>query len=192
MPHRLERAPSGRAKCRACGRAIVAGEWRFGERLPNPYADADAAEMTHWFHLQCAAFKRPEPFVTALDAGGPDVVFEEREWLEQQGRLSLAHERLARVDVVARSPSGRATCRACKLKIEKGAWRIALVWYEDGRFAPSGYIHLSCAAGYLETTDFMDRLQRQSPDLSDEDFVEIRTAIASSTLRARATPGPER
>ena len=56
MPHVIETASSGRAKCRGCGEKIAAGELRFGERLPNPFAEG---ETTHWFHLECAAFKRP-------------------------------------------------------------------------------------------------------------------------------------
>ena len=31
------------------------GELRFGERLPNPFAEG---EMTVWFHPLCAAYKR--------------------------------------------------------------------------------------------------------------------------------------
>src|SRR4030042_208734 len=63
MPHVIEAAATGRAKCRGCGGKIAALELRFGERLPNPFADG---EMTHWFHLDCAAFKRPEPLLEAL------------------------------------------------------------------------------------------------------------------------------
>ena len=179
MPHTFERAPTGRAKCRACGAAIAAGDWRFGERLPNPYADGENVEMTHWFHLPCAAFKRPESFVAALDA--PDQVpppFDGREILEQEARLGVAHPRLARVDAVGRAPSARATCRACKEKIEKDAWRIGLVWYEDGRFSPSGYVHLACAPAYLETTDVMTRLKHFSTGLSDADFAEIASGLS--------------
>jgi len=35
----FEPASSGRSKCRGCVRPILRGELRFGERLPNPYAD---------------------------------------------------------------------------------------------------------------------------------------------------------
>ena len=34
-------------KCRGCGRPIARGELRFGERLPNAFAEG---EMTVWFH----------------------------------------------------------------------------------------------------------------------------------------------
>ena len=30
--------------CRGCGGKIAGKEWRFGERLPNPYADEEGAE----------------------------------------------------------------------------------------------------------------------------------------------------
>lgn len=178
MAHVFERAPTGRAKCRACGQLIAAGDVRFGERLPNPFADGENVEMTHWFHVSCAAFKRPEPFVAALEAEGSGAeILEGREPLEREARLGLTHRRVSRVDSASRAPSGRATCRACKEKIEKDTWRIALVWYEDGRFVPSGFIHLGCAASYLETSDLLARLRHFSTGLTDEDFAQIAAAL---------------
>ena len=67
MTHKIEPASSARAKCRGCGEKIAAGELRFGEVLKNPFADGD---MTQWFHLECAAFKRPEPMLETLEAPG--------------------------------------------------------------------------------------------------------------------------
>jgi hypothetical protein len=178
MPHVFERAPTGRAKCRACGMNIPSGDVRFGERLPNPFAEGDNVEMTHWFHVRCAAFKRPEPFVEALDAPGAAALLgDERVILEQEARLGLEHRRLARVDAASRAPSNRAVCRACKNRIDKDAWRIALVWYEDGRFVPSGYIHLGCAAAYLETSSVIARLRHFSPSLGEADFAQIETGL---------------
>ena len=70
----IERATSSRATCRGCGAKIARDELRFGERLPNPFAD-EGGEMTHWFHLACAAFTRPEPFLETVahadQAAGP-------------------------------------------------------------------------------------------------------------------------
>ncbi|MEO8483954.1 MAG: hypothetical protein ABI634_17215 [Acidobacteriota bacterium] len=171
MPHTLERAPTGRAKCRGCGHTIAAKEWRFGERLPNPFADGEGAEMTHWFHPLCAALKRPEPVLDFLRATADAV--DDRDVLQRHAQAGITHRRLPRVDGARRAPSGRATCRHCKTPIDKGHWRIALVYYEDGRFAPSGYIHLACAKEYLETTDVMDRLKHFSAELSDADVTEI-------------------
>jgi len=55
MPHVFGAAPTGRSKCRGCGEPIAKGEVRFGESLPNPYAEG---EITHWFHPLCAAYTR--------------------------------------------------------------------------------------------------------------------------------------
>jgi hypothetical protein len=178
MPHVFERAPTGRAKCRACGANIPAGDVRFGERLPNPFAEGENVEMTHWFHVRCAAFKRPDPFVEALDAPATAVLLgDDRALLEREARLGLEHRRLARVDGASRAPSNRAACRACKNRIERDAWRIALVWYEDGRFVPSGYIHLGCAAAYLETSAVIARLRHFSPSLGDTDLAQIEAGL---------------
>jgi hypothetical protein len=174
MPHLIETAPSGRAKCRGCGGKIAAGDQRFGERLPNPFDDK-GGEMTHWFHVVCAAFRRPDPFLEALATTTETIA--ERETLEREAGLGVAHRRLPRVSTAERDPSGRAACRACREPIEKGSWRIALVYYEDGRFTPSGYVHLRCAASHLETTEIMPRVKRFSPALSEAELGEIASQI---------------
>ena len=174
MPHIIERAPTGRAKCRGCDQAIAKGELRFGERLPNPFSDNDG-EMTRWFHLPCAAFKRPEPLLETLSAATDRI--EGQDALERDAKAGVAHRRLPRVDAASRAPSGRAVCRSCKESIQKDVWRIALVFYEDGRFAPSGYIHLTCAKAYLETTDIVGRLRHFTPALTDADAAEIQQSL---------------
>lgn len=174
MPHLIEPASSGRAKCRACGGKIAAGELRFGERLPNPFAD-DAGEMTHWYHPTCAAFRRPEAWLE-LDEAALSLVAN-RDQLAHEARLGIAHRRLPRVAAAEHAPTGRATCRACRELIEKGAWRIGLVFYEDGRFSPGGFVHARCAAAYFETTDILVRLTHFSPALTATDLQDLRDAL---------------
>ena len=182
MPHLIEPAATGRAKCRGCDVRIAAGELRFGEVVPNPFAEG---ETTHWFHPECGAYKRPEPFLEALAAS--TVALEDAERLEAEARLGRAHERLARVSGVERAPTGRAQCRSCKEPIAKDAWRITLVFYEDGRFSPAGYVHLGCCRAYFETTAVLPRLRRFSPGLSDADLGQIGEEIgrgeSASTTR---------
>jgi hypothetical protein len=172
MPHAIEAAPTGRAKCRGCGGKIAALELRFGERLPNPFADG---ETTHWFHLDCAAFKRPEAFLEALAARQEPLDGSDR--LKSEATLGLAHRRLPRIDGAERAPSGRAACRSCREPIPKNAWRIRLVFHEDGRFVPAGYVHARCARAYFETTDVLARVQRFAPDLRAEDVEGIQREI---------------
>jgi Poly(ADP-ribose) polymerase and DNA-Ligase Zn-finger region len=175
VPHVIETATSGRAKCRACSRPIAKGELRFGERLPNPFAEGD---MTHWFHPACAAFMRPEPFLEALSATTDPIA--DRDWLEAEARLGTTHRRLPRAHTVERASSGRAACRSCRQPIAKDSWRISLLYDEEGRFVPSGFIHLGCASTYFETTDLMRRLRHFSPGLTDAEADEIRAGLAQT------------
>jgi hypothetical protein len=173
--HVIEAAASGRAKCRACGEQISKGALRLGERLPNLFGEG---EMTPWFHPACAAYKRPQLFVEAVPAGtaalDPDGV------LEAVARSGVTHRRLPRINGVERSPTARAHCRSCRELIERDAWRIGLVFYEEGRYEPGGYIHVRCASIYFETPDVLARLRYFSPDLAETDVAEIRVELAQS------------
>jgi len=80
--------------------------------------------------------------------------------------------------VLELAATGRAICRGCKEAIAKDTWRIALVFYEDGRFVPSGFVHVSCASSYLETIDLLPRIRHFSPNLTDADISELTTALA--------------
>jgi hypothetical protein len=144
--------------------------------LPNPYAELEGGEMTHWFHLLCAAYRRPEPLLETLADAAivPDV-----DALKAHAQLGVTHRRLPRISTAGRASTGRAACRACKEPIAKDTWRIALVYYEDGRFVPSGFIHASCVQPYIETTEIMDRVKHFSPGLSDGDLAELGAAVAS-------------
>ena len=81
----------------------------------------------------------------------------ERAWLERTAEVGVAHRRLPRLAYAERSPSGRARCRQCRTFVEQGVWRLALQMYEEGRFAPIGFIHLTCAEPYFETRDLLDQ-----------------------------------
>lgn len=176
MPHLIEPAASGRSKCRGCGQAIAQGELRFGERLPNPFAEG---EMTVWFHPGCAACRRPEPLLEALAETAAEVP--ERESLERTARASLAHRRLPRIDGAERSPGAQAKCRSCREVIARGSWRVRLAYWEEGRFVPGGFVHLACRKAYFETDDILDRVLRFSRDLDADEREELKRALATSS-----------
>jgi poly(ADP-ribose) polymerase-like protein len=176
-PHLIEPASSARAKCRGCGERIAAGELRFGESVPNPFADG---ETTHWFHLECAAFKRPEPFLEALEARTEPL--DDAERLVSEAKRGVVHRRLPRIDGAERSPSARAQCRSCRGGIAKEAWRIRLVLYEDGRFLPSGFIHAACCRAYFETADVLGRVKRFSRNLSEDDLKDLQREVEGASL----------
>jgi hypothetical protein len=180
VPHVLEPATSGRAKCRGCAQPIALGSVRFGERIPNAFAEG---ETTLWFHPLCAAFKRPEPLLEALAEMGAELP--ERAALAAAAEGTLAHRRLRRVDGAERAPSSQAKCRHCKQPITKGTWRIRLVYYEEGRFSPGGSIHLACRRTYFETDELGARVLCFSPAL---DEVE-REALAQALHADPPSPG---
>ncbi len=181
MAHIFELAPSARAKCRGCGLAIAKGELRFGERLPNPFAtgeNADAVEMTHWFHVACAAYRRPESFLATVADAAVEIAHKAE--LVREAELGVAHRRLPRLSTAERASSGRATCRNCKELIPKDTWRFALVFYEEGRCVPSGFVHVSCVPAYAETAEVMPRVRHFSPGLADSDAAEIASQLTAN------------
>ncbi len=184
MPDTITPAPTSRSKCRGCERTIEKGSLRFGEADVNPFGEG---ETQRWFHLECGALRRPERFGPALEAT-PDVP--EREALAKIVQSGLDHPRLVRIAGGERAPSGRAHCRHCRELIEKGALRVALEIWEDGRFSPAGSIHARCAPSYFETRDdVMDRVRRATPDLSEADAREMTELVATAPEIA-AVPAP--
>lgn len=181
MPHVIELATSGRAKCRGCGLKIAKGEPRFGERHPNAFGEG---EMTLWFHPRCAAYKRPAPFLEALAAEPADAKEADarrqmpaREALCAAAERGVEHRRLPRIDGASRAPTGRARCRSCRELIEKASWRIALVYFEEYRFEPAGFIHAGCAREYFGTTDLLDRVRHFAPALEAAELDELGAAL---------------
>ena len=183
MPHAFEPAPTGRAKCRGCGQAIARGDVRFGERLPNPFAEG---EMTLWFHPLCAAYKRPEVILQALAESSTGVT--DAADLEKTARAMSAQRRLQRIDGVERAASGRAKCRSCRQAIERGAWRIRLVYFEEGRFTPGGYIHFDCRGEHFEGHFVLAPALHFSPDLSGADRAELARLDGSDAGRTGEAP----
>ena len=187
MAHIFELASSGRAKCRGCEQKIDKGALRFGERQPNSFGEG---EMTLWFHPRCAAFKRPEPFLEALkapsadgaeqetaDAPVPVAEFVVDDALETAAQAGIAHRRLPRLNGADRAPTGRARCRSCRELIDKDTWRIGLVFFEEYRFQPAGYIHAGCAAAYFETLDIIERVTHFSPDLGAAEIAALKISL---------------
>lgn len=68
MPHRIEPAPSGRARCRGCKQKIDKGEQRLSAAVPNAFGGGES--FLH-YHLACAALRQPDAFLELVD--GPAV-----------------------------------------------------------------------------------------------------------------------
>jgi len=173
----IERASSGRAKCRACGQAIAKGEERFGEALPNAYGEG---ESLFWFHLRCAACSRPESLLALLEQGEPGS---DRAGLIALARDALAQPRLSRILRAERASSGRARCRYCRELIEQGTLRLALQMFEEGRFNSIGTIHAVCAVHYFGAEPSLERLSLPSNELEPEELAEVVTLMREGAKR---------
>lgn len=171
--HVFELAKSGRAKCRGCGKNIAKDVLRFGESYENPYGDGAA---TLWFHPLCAAHKRPEPYLVALDYDDCPLDDGTKTQHRQIAEFGIAHRRLPRLDGASLAPTARARCRSCKEMIPKESWRLSLVFFAEARFEPSGYIHAKCASEYFETSDILDRACHFS-ELSHEEKKSLSEAL---------------
>jgi hypothetical protein len=174
----IEHASSSRAKCRGCDGKIDQDELRFGERQPNAFGEG---EMTLWFHLPCAAYKRPEPFLALLDGDEskdiPEDALGVAQSLKAAAELGIEHRRLPRIGKVDRAPTGRARCRSCRELIDKDGWRIGLVFFEEYRFQPSGFIHAGCARDYFGTTDVIERIRHFNAMLGPNELDAIAAAL---------------
>jgi hypothetical protein len=170
MPHLFEPAASGRSKCRGCRQPLAKGELRFGESLPNPFGEG---EVMHWFHPRCAAYTS-EPVLEALQAAG-DVA--DREALESIARAGIERNRLQRIDGAERASTGQAKCRQCHEPIEKGSWRVRLVFHDEGALSPGGFIHLACGQAYFEIGDIAAPLLHFSVTLAEHERAALRMEL---------------
>ena len=91
----------------------------------------------------------------------------------------MDHRRLPRLRGAERAPTGRAKCRHCRKPVAKEAWRLPLVYYEEGRFEPSGFVHVECSPEYTEADAeaILDRVRHFSASLAAEEEAEIRTCL---------------
>ncbi len=172
MPDVIEIAKSGRASCRGCGRNIARGELRFGEALPNAYAEG---ESLFWFHIVCAACMRPEKFGPVLDTCEQPIP--EQDWLRHAVKEGVTHLHLPRLVRAERASSGKAHCRQCRQVVNKDSWRLALQMFEEGRMQNIGTIHIECAKEYFGTVDILDRIERLTVELSPTDLSELERLL---------------
>lgn len=171
--HIFTTAPSGRSKCRGCSRSIEKGVLRFGEVLPNNFGDGD---MTHWHHPECAAFRRPEALKEALLEA--DYPGDDKSKLLLIVEINEPHHRLPRLGSAERASSGRARCRSCRELIEQGSWRLPLVFFEEGAYNQSGFIHVSCATDYCETDLVRAVIAHFASSLDDTELNDLLSNIS--------------
>jgi hypothetical protein len=138
--------------------------------------------MTLWFHPLCAAYKRPQPLLEVLEQTTESL--SDQESLKAAALGSVTHPRIPRIDGAEKSRSGQAKCRNCHEPILRESWRIRIVFYDEGRFAPGGYVHLGCRNAYFETNEVLEPVLHFSPALSEAERAELIRAFDTDVQSA--------
>jgi hypothetical protein len=174
MSHKVELAPSGRARCRGCKEGIAKGSVRFAEEFQNPFSDDGGMGLRYW-HLPCAAIKLANELAAAIAAyEGPPLPTLDRPALDALIEQHLRPD----APYAERAGSGRAHCRACDVTIKKGELRVAFERVFESPMGPQkgfAYAHPGCLGKYL------DRERERGREAMDRDEA-VRQVLANSRL----------
>ena len=179
--HKIEPAPSGRARCNGCREAIAKGELRFGEAIPNNFGGGGDAAF-RWFHLSCAAGKKPLELEAALGRFEGELPTRAAlvEAIAETIRKNPKKARPAALPFAERAATGRSRCLACEVQIEKGELRIAIereVGVGAMVMKSNGYLHPACALAHTGDQDLLERLRANSSTLGEEDIADLELAL---------------
>jgi hypothetical protein len=174
MAETIEVAKTGRARCRVCRQPIEKGALRFGFEQPSAFGEG---MQWAWYHLTCAAKKKPIPVQSALKA----FVGEVPGRTELEALLAEADRTGSVFPYVERAPTGRSKCLQCREAIETGSLRVATEREVDAGTttrAGTGYLHPKCAGDFLQQEDLMATLRQNSRGLADADVAELEQQLA--------------
>ncbi|AKT40273.1 hypothetical protein [Chondromyces crocatus] len=167
----IERAKSGRSRCRVCGKAIEAGTLRFGEDVPS-------FSGLGWHHLACGATKG-RGFLRALRKVTEEIP--DRAELERVAREALKSEPQPALE---RAPTGRAKCVVCAQLIPKGSLRASANEHASEANGPRRvFADLACAPLLLEGSDgrsgsaLVAALREHTAEAANVAWDEVETAF---------------
>lgn len=179
MAHVIEIAKSGRAGCRGCNEKIAKDEVRFGEEVPNIFAQ-EAGNTYRWWHLPCAAKKVPNDLRTALRETTVPVPDRDaiEALIEEHAHPDYPYAELA--------PNGRAKCRVCQVTIPKNGARVVFernVETSMGLTRGPGYMHAACAMAYPDAQalgkDALAAALREHSKLAEADLEAAIESLGS-------------
>jgi len=170
---KIEPARSSRSSCKACRRKIAKDSLRLGVLIEGPFG---AGYL--WFHINCAAKRRPEDLeqAYALEAWPAGCEVPDIESLRQLADKAAQEKQTRKEPPYGEvAPSGRSKCKQCGEPIEKDSVRVVLLrevrFYNQVRSGPIN-IHPGCVQAALdaednatELEDFEARFRRQTEGL---------------------------
>jgi hypothetical protein len=186
-PYVIEGARSGRSRCKTCRRTIQKGALRIGILIEGPYGTGYL-----WHHLKCAARRQFDRVEEAYrleswrNAKDPPTKVPDIEELRQHADKAAERRQARRQPPYAElDPSGRARCKQCDQKMEKGSVRIVLgrriQFGNQVRTAPI-HVHPRCVQASLDAEDnatesagLIEALRESGADLPSN---RLETALA--------------
>lgn len=183
-PWIVEKARSGRSRCKACRRPIALGKWRVGRLVEGPFGPGYL-----WHHLSCAARRYPDEVRQLLERESdrleglptPDELAREAE------RRSRSQRERPEPPYVEIAPTGRSKCRACGRPIAEGSVRLVLVrevTFGNQTRRGDFKAHPECAAAALadpecasERDDLDERLAENRAGLDPQTLEQAREAV---------------
>jgi len=186
-PFKIEKARSGRSKCKGCRRPIQKDKVRIGILIEGPFGPGYL-----WNHLGCAMRHRPDDVEQAY----ADEIWEEglevpslESLREEASKAEEKKKEKKEPPYVEIAPTGRSKCKHCGEAVEKGAFRIAILrnveFYGQVRSGPIN-VHPACVAKELEADDcaterdgIEDELRENSKGV---DAAQIDAAIGEMAL----------
>ncbi len=163
----IEAAKSGRSSCRGCKEKIEKGELRYGNY-------DEQWESYKWFHLACGAAHNLEGFQQAVtDYDGEIENLDEVMKKAKEARKGKAFPR------VEEAPSARSSCLLCEEKIApKGTLRVVTQREVEGFGMRPAYLHLGCAASFLEAdSDALVDILLENSILTEDQEDEVADAV---------------
>lgn len=176
MAHIIERAKSGRSRCRTCREPIAKDELRFGEEVLDQFGGGGTTHV--WHHLLCAAKKKPAELKATLPSFAEEIP--DRAALDRTIEESIKTAKPSTFPYAERAPSGRSKCLACGEAIEKGDVRIAVEREVDtGSFQTTGagYLHVGCAREFTGDEELLAKIKANTPGLAPDALAELEAGL---------------
>ena len=184
-PFKIEPARSSRSRCKTCKRKIDKDILRIGILIEGPFGTGYL-----WHHLKCAAKRNFEAVEEAYEQKlyPEGVELPTLESLKKHADDSAKKKAERRDPPYAEAdPSGRAKCKHCDEKIEKGSMRVILgrnvEFYRQVRVAAIN-VHPKCVAAEMMAEDcatepegFADALRENSRGVEKEQLDTVLAEI---------------
>lgn len=196
LPYMAEYAKSGRAGCKGCKMNIAQDSLRIARMVQSPHFDG---KVPQWYHFRCF-FQKFKP-KSCSDIGKFDTL----RWDDQEKvRAKFTGSATVKDEVdgpscnnnnsdfqIEYAKSGRAKCRQCEEKIEKGVIRISkLMEPEEVKFARGPVPHWHHVKCFVERKTELDAGDLAATDipgftsLNDEDQKSVLKQVGTKKKKA--------